>query len=201
VNGWPLYREKEMACVICKHPEAKAINLVLLGRQGRRTGAVKELAERLHVRRETLWRHQRRHLLKEAAPTRKEFKAHRSKRSFVQRAWELGEEFRRLELQIENGGPEAITTAKMKALVARKELLRFEAQLDGAVDAGKDLNAELKKAGKRAAAEMSEEEAAEITREYLQVCVDPVREVAGEEPDGEVDAGGVARADQGEVAQ
>jgi hypothetical protein len=191
-----------MSCVICRHPEVKAINLVLLGRQGRRTGEIKELAQRLGLRRETIWRHQRRHLLKEAAPTRKEYKAHRSKRSFVQRAWELGEEFRRLALQIENGGPEEVTAAKMKALVARKELLRFEAQVDGAIDAGKDLNAELKKAGKRATAEMSEEEAAAITKEYLEVCVDPVKEVLGhEEYDGAIDAADVAGADQGAAAQ
>ena len=189
-----------MGCIICRHPEAKAINLVLLGRQGRRTGAIKELAEGSACARETVWRHQRRHLLKEAAPTRKEFKAHRSKRSFVQRAWELAEELRRLALQIENGGPEAVTTAKMKALVARKELLRLEAQLDGAVDVGKDLTVAMKKAGKRAAAEISEEEAAEITREYLQVCVDPVKGVFGEEPDRAIDAAVAQGTDPGGAA-
>ena len=43
-----------MGCVVCRHPEAKAINLILLQREGRRTGAIQELANRLKIRRETL---------------------------------------------------------------------------------------------------------------------------------------------------
>lgn len=186
-----------MGCVVCRHPEAKAINLILLQREGRRTGAIKELAARTGVRRETLWRHRKMHLMGKLAPTRAERTARKSRLSFRERAWELSEEARRLQMLIENGAPESATSPAIKVLAMRKGLLEMECRLEQ----GKGLDAMMKQA-KRTAARVSPEEEKEITRQYMEICLapEPAWGQGDEESGRGVDAGVVEAEDAGEVA-
>jgi len=186
-----------MGCVVCRHPEAKAINLILLQREGRRTGAIQELANRLKIRRETLWRHRKMHLMGKLSPTRAERTARKSRLSFRERAWELQEELRRLQVLIENGAPESATSAAIKVLAMRKGLLEMECRLDS----GKGLDAMMKQA-KRTAAEISPEEEERITQEYMAVCMapEPAWGKNDEEPDGAAVAGVVEAEDARDAA-
>jgi hypothetical protein len=187
-----------MGCVVCRHPEAKAINLILLQREGRRTGAIRELANRLKIRRETLWRHRKMHLMGKQAPSRAERTARRSRLSFRERAFELSQEALRLQMLIENGAAEAVTTPAIKVLAMRKGLLEMECRLDS----GKGLDAMMKQA-KRTAAEIGPEEEERITQEYMAVCMAPELtwgKNSDEEPDRDAGAGVVEAADAGDAA-
>ena len=185
-----------MGCVVCRHPEAKAINLILLQREGRRTGAIQELANRLKIRRETLWRHRKMHLMGKLAPTRAERTARKSRLSFRERAWELSEELRRLQMLIENGAAETVTSPAIKVLAMRKGLLEMECRLEQ----GKGLDAMMKQA-KRTAEQVSPEEEEEITRQYMEICMAPEPAWGqNDESDRETDAGVAQAKDAGSAA-
>jgi hypothetical protein len=189
---------RAMGCVVCRLPNVKEVNLILLQREGRRTGAIQELAAKLHIRRETLWRHRKMHLMGKLAPTRAERTARRSRLNFRERAWELSEELRRLQMLIENGAPESATSPAIKVLAMRKGLLEMECRLDS----GKGLDAMMKQA-KRTAAVIGPEEAERITKEYMAVCLAPEltwEQSSDEKSDGDVDAGVVEAADAGNAA-
>jgi len=116
-----------MRCGICCRPDAKEINLQLLQRAGRRTGAVGMLAKKLGVARQTLWRHRKEHL-----------KIYVSKRpmkteglSFEERARLLGAEADRLMCQCENGAPRDVMDQALKSLALRMKSLEMEAKFSG----------------------------------------------------------------------
>jgi hypothetical protein len=125
------------------------------------------------------------------SPSRAERTARKSRFSFRERAWELQEELRRLQVLIENGAPESATSSAIKVLAMRKGLLEMECRLDS----GKGLDAMMKQA-KRTGAEIGPEEAERITQEYMAVCLAPEPtwgNNSDEEPDRDADAG-VAKA-------
>jgi hypothetical protein len=186
-----------MSCVVCRLPNAKEVNLVLLGAVGRRSGQLNELAAKLGVRRETLWRHRKLHLMGKLAPERKERVAKRSRLAFREKAFELSEELRRLQLLIENGAPETTTSPALKVLAMRKGLLELECRMDS----GKSLEQVMRRAGRMAAADENEQDAKQIMKDYLEFCVEPAREVEGEEPHRVVEAASAEGTLSGEVAQ
>jgi hypothetical protein len=116
-----------MRCKICTRPDAKAINLELLSRGGRRTGVIKQMAERLGVDRTILWRHRKEHLKIFVSKGPVETKH----LSFEERARELGNEANRLQLQAENGAPRETMDQAFKGLAMRVKLLEMESRFAG----------------------------------------------------------------------
>jgi hypothetical protein len=116
-----------MRCRICTRPDAKAINLELLQRVGRRSGTVTAMAERLGVHRATLWRHRKEHL--KIYTSRKPVKTEGL--SFEERARLLSAEADRLLCQLENGMPRDIADQGLKALALRVKLLEMESRFAG----------------------------------------------------------------------
>jgi hypothetical protein len=116
-----------MRCGICCRPDAKEINLRLLQRSGRRTGAVGQLAKELGVARQTLWRHRKEHLkiFVSKLPVKT------ADLSFEERARLLGAEADRLQLQAENGCPKDVMDQALKSLQMRMKLLEMESKFAG----------------------------------------------------------------------
>jgi len=115
--------------MICTRPDVKEINLALLQRAGRRTGVLGEMARRLGVARQTLWRHRKEHLkiFVSKHPPKVEGL------SFEERARLLGSEADRLQAQCENGAPRDLIDQAMRALALRVKLLEMESRLSGKV--------------------------------------------------------------------
>jgi hypothetical protein len=111
--------------------------------------------------------------------------------------FELSEELRRLQLLIENGAPETTTSPALKVLALRKSLLELECRLDS----GKSLDQVMRKAGRMAARDVSEQDEKQIRKDYLEFCVEPAREVVDEESDRGVAAAGVEGTVSGEAAE
>ena len=113
-----------MRCKICSRADAKAINMELLSRQGRRSGAVVALAERLGVCRQTLWRHRKEHLQVYVSPR----PVKEGGLSFEERARLLSQEAHRLLVQGENGLERSVMEQGLKAIAMRVRLLELEAK-------------------------------------------------------------------------
>jgi Bacterial regulatory protein, Fis family len=116
-----------MRCGICTRPDAKAINLELLQRAGRRTGVMTAMAKRLGVHRATLWRHKKEHLkiyTSKHPPKTKDL-------SFEERARLLSNDADRLQCQAENGLPREQMDQAMRALALRVKLLELESRFAG----------------------------------------------------------------------
>lgn len=160
-----------MKCNICTRPDVKEINLVLLSRQGRRTGIFTAMARKLGVARQTLWRHRKEHLridVSREAPKRKNL-------TFEERVAMLESEADRLQAQAENGAPKEVVEQALKALGIRMKLLQLEARLSGRLRGGTsgrdgDLDAAMRAASVLAAGERDPEEEARTLKEFEEVC-------------------------------
>jgi hypothetical protein len=154
-----------MRCLVCNHAERKAIDQVLLGRNG--PGVVQALADKLGMTRQVLWRHKKNHLGMNTA--RKVGKGGGG--NLGARIEELVAEANRLQLCAEHGMDGAQFERAMKALRMRMQLVEMEAKLEGKLGesgGARVLVQNLMQAPVQT--EVTAEEAERVAREYLEVC-------------------------------
>ena len=155
-------------CLICTHEKVDEINALLLQRNGRRTGAVTQLAEKLQISRQVLWRHRRFHLrlnISRQKPL--------AGMTLEERAAALGEEGNRLQCQIEHGAPNDVADRALKALSLRMKALALEAQLSGRLAGGRPGERSLALAmgeGGVSSALEDPEALEKARREFIEVC-------------------------------